>query len=225
MDGIAHAAALNLRFCIDAPNLKGITLRLHHLQLRPLAALFERFELLANPRVGTTSGYHVFTDDLTTLYATIPGARPLQQAGEMLSNRPNTEAEFHTALLNQKLRDSLRTGRGAQVRNRVLRMELTDPPTSSLIMEAYPWGSAKRLSRAGKIPSVRSDTSFEILTEQVFVEKALTACNGAVVVQSTPEWLYIRSTGNLTRLTAQIRAYQRDDRRLEAQLTDLLRLI
>ena len=91
-DGIAHAGALNLRFCIEAPDLKDVALHLHRAQLRPLVALLERFDPRASHRVATTNQHHVFTDDLTTIYAAIPAARPAQQAGDILAGRPNTEA-------------------------------------------------------------------------------------------------------------------------------------
>lgn len=122
------------------------------------------------------------------------------------------------------MKNPLRTGRGAQVRNRVLRMELSDAPTPRLIMEAYVWGSAKRIGRAGRISPVSSETVFDILTEQVLVEKAFTACNGKIVLQASAEWLFIRSRGQFTQLTAKIRAYPRDHRRIEMQVSGLPKL-
>ena len=69
-NGFASAGTLNLRFCIEAPGLAGTDLRLHQAQLRPLAVLLDRFNAEGATHVAT-SHQHIFTDGLTSLYATI----------------------------------------------------------------------------------------------------------------------------------------------------------
>ena len=223
-DGLAHAATLNLRFCIETPALKGLDLRLHRAQLLPLALLFDRFDVMAGARFATTVQHHVFTDGLTTLYAAIPSASPPQQGNHVLAGRPNTEAVIESATMNAGLKHPLRTGRGAAARERVLQLELKDAPKPGLVMRAYKWTSAVGLGRAGKIHPVTSETTFDLLTEQGPVERVLTACTKRITLQANSEWLYIRSKGALTHLTAKIRAYSRDHRRIELQIASLPKL-
>jgi hypothetical protein len=95
-DGLAHGGSLNLRFCLEAPFLKGIDLRFSRSQVGPLAHLLASFDPLSSHHLTVSRRHYIFTDSHTKLYATIPTQRHPQPPTAVLSNRPNTEAQVES---------------------------------------------------------------------------------------------------------------------------------
>ena len=110
-------------------------------------------------------------------------------------------------------------------RNQVLRAQLTNDQVPRLFMTTHAWSTGKRNAGAGRLQPTRSEMAFDILTELSLVEKVLTVCDKQIVLQSDPEWFYIRSVGQFTQLTAQVRAYPTEEHRLEAQIRNLPRIL
>ncbi len=224
-DGIAHGGSLNLRFFIEVPSLKGINLRLRRSQARPLGELLASFELLQPHHLTTGQQHHIFTDSFTKLYATIPDQRHRHSPTSMSSNRPNTEVRIATKGVKDKIKDSLRKGKGALQSSQVLRARVTDDQPARLLVTTHSWKTGTKINIAGFLRPIRSETTLDLLTELSLVERALTVCNNQLVLQSDSEWLYIRSEGPFTKLTVQIRAFPTEPHRIEAQIRSLSRLL
>ena len=223
-DGLAYGGGLNFQFAFEAPTLRGLDLRLQRSQVRSLEPLLSLFDPLRPHYSAHGARHYIFTDTRTTIHARIPARRHPLAPGDVRSKRPNAEVRIHSTAFREKLK-ALRTGRGATSPHQVLHLKMVDEREPRLEMESRGWSTGKRNARAGDLRPRHADTRFDLLTELALVEKAVAGCTGEIVLQPTPDWLYIRKAGTLVKLTVRIRSFLAEAGRLEAQIRSLPKLI